>query len=233
MSCKSRRITQSVLLDVFRGYFDDITNLTLRPESNNGLKNCALAFYVMKEESRVAGPWYDATFKPPETPVVYDGSDLACMSNPWPWQAQVLEWLETPNDDDRSIDVICNPEGNGGKSKLQKFICWHGKAKRISLGLAHQIKNAFCLQKRFYDTYVMNIPRSTGKEESQRDLLSAIEEIKDGWVTAVMFGEEKEVFFKPPRFIIFCNEFPNVSLVSADRWRFWELQDRTSTLVRC
>ena len=230
LKTKDRRMTKLTLLSIFHSAYD-VAQLTLRPESNNGLKKDALAFYVMKNETRIDGPWMDKGFKAPEAPYEYTGKDLQMMGDPLLWQKEILQMMEK-EPDDRTVTWICQRAGNAGKSKLQKWLCWKKKAKRISMGLAHQIKNAFCVSKARYKTYVMNIPRVVGKEEAQRELFSAIEEIKDGWVSAVMYGEEKECFFEPPHIFVFSNELPNLGLCSADRWQLYEFEDKASQLKK-
>lgn len=230
LKSKERRMTKTTLVGVFQSAYD-ITNLTLRPESNNSLKKDALAFYVMKNETRLEGPWMDKGFKAPEKPYEYTGKDLQMMAQPLPWQTEIMEMMKR-DPDDRTVTWICQRTGNAGKSKLQKWLCWKGMAKRISMGLAHQIKTAFCTSEKRYQTYVMNIPRVVGKEEAQRELFSAIEEIKDGWVTGVMYGIEREAFFEPPHIFVFSNELPNLGLCSADRWELYEFEDKNSQLKK-
>jgi len=226
---KANRMVKHTLLDVFRagGFSDEqIQQLTPSPESNNGIKTDGATFYCTKVETRVAGPWYDASFTAPKKKRKYEGQDLQMMENPYGWQKDIMERINLPTDD-RKINWVYNESGNCGKTKLQKYLCWKGRAKRIAMGLAHQIKNALATTQPDVRCFVMNIPRVSGKEESQRELFSAIEEIKDGWVSAVMYGEEKEWFAEPPHIWIFSNEQPDANLASADRWRIWKLDSPT------
>ena len=151
------------------------------------------------------------------------------MQNPTQWQAQLVDMI-TNKPCDRTVHWIFNASGNAGKSKLQKWLCWKQDAKRVSLGTATQIKTAIvqCGARR---CYVVNIPRVTGTQESQRDLFSALEEIKDGWVTSNMYGKDQELFMMPPHLFIFSNELPNLALASADRWKIWNVADLDSDLV--
>lgn len=218
---KEGRVVKTTLLDIFRAGGFDVTNFTPLPESNNGVAKDAAIFYCMKPE-RIAGPWTDQSFTMPTKKRKYEGDDLDCMQTPYGWQQDIMNRIEQPTDD-RKINWVYNKSGCCGKTKLQKYLCWQKKAKRISMGLAHQIKNALATTQPDTQCFVMNIPRVSGREESQRELFSAIEEIKDGWVSAVMHGEEKEWFFKPPHVWVFSNELPNRSLASKDRWRVWNL----------
>ena len=55
-------------------------DLSFQIESNNSVQQGALAFYVMKDESRQAGPWYDSTYKLPKPRKVYEGKDLKVVT---------------------------------------------------------------------------------------------------------------------------------------------------------
>jgi len=222
---KKHRCVKNTLMDIFRagGFTDEqIQQFTPSPESNNGVKQDAVAFYCTKVDTRQAGPWCDPGYTFPVKKRKYEGEDLACMENPTGWQKQVIGMSEEPGED-RKVNWVGNLKGCGGKSKLQKHLCWKGIAKRIPMGLAHQIKNSIATTKPQQNCFVLNIPRVSGKEEQQQELFSAIEEIKDGWVSAVMYGEEKEYFFKPPQVWIFSNSMPNRKLASPDRWQIWQL----------
>lgn len=220
---KAGRCVKATLLDTFKAGGFDTKNLTLLPESNNGIAKDSSLFYCTKVESRLRGPWADATFTPPTKKRKYEGADLQMMNTPFGWQKHIMELIDSPTDD-RKINWVCNESGNVGKTKLQKWLCWKGMAKRIPMGLAHQIKNALATTQPDVKAFVMNIPRVSGKEEAQKELFSAIEEIKDGWVGAVMFGKEVEWYAEPPHIWIFSNEKPNRMLASADRWRIWSLE---------
>lgn len=223
------RRCKTTLLGLMEAGGFDVTQLTLLPESNNSVKKDGLDFYVTKVTSRIDGPWMDATYQPPVQRVVYKGEDLECMQNPTPWQAQLVA-MTTNKPCERTVHWIFNASGNAGKSKLQKWLCWSEGAKRIPLGTATQIKTAVVGvgPRRIY---VVNIPRVTGNQESQRDLFSALEEVKDGWVSSNMYGKDQELFMVPPHLFIFSNDLPDLTLASADRWKIWYVADLNADCV--
>lgn len=216
------------VLNLFQAAGWDVTNLTLKPESNNSLKTNGLDFYVTKVDSRISGPWMDATYSPPVKPEKYTGEDLECMQNPTPWQAQLVD-MTTNKPCERTVHWIFNASGNAGKSRLQKWMCWSLGAKRIPLGTATQIKTAV-VAVGARTCYVVNIPRVTGNAESQRDLFSALEEVKDGWVGSNMYGKDQELFMNPPHLFIFSNDLPDLTLASQDRWKIWNVENLNSNL---
>lgn len=223
------RRCKTTLLGLMEAGGFDVTQLTLLPESNNSVKKDGLDFYVTKVTSRIEGPWMDATYQPPVVPVVYKGDDLECMQNPTPWQRQLAD-MTMNKPCERTVHWIFNASGNAGKSKLQKWLCWKQGAKRIPLGTATQIKTAV-VSVGARKCYVVNIPRVTGNQESQRDLFSALEEVKDGWVSSNMYGKDQELFMVPPHLFIFSNDLPDLNLASPDRWKIWSVENLNSNLV--
>ena len=80
-------------------------------------------------------------------------------------------------------------------------------------------------------TYILDIPRTTGVGEELDNVISTIEELKNGKVTSYMRGQRKDIYFDPLKVIIFSNSYPDPSKMSHDRWRVVrltkELQDCT------
>lgn len=227
---KASRCTKTTMLETFGAGGFDTKHLTMLPESNNSIKKEGVAFYVTKVDSRVDGPWFDGSFTMPVKRKAYEGRDLACMDIPLKWQKSAYDIIIAENTDDRSVIWVYNPAGNVGKSKFQKWLCWKGKAKRVCLGTATQIKTAIATAGA-YSCYLCNLPRVSGNQESQRDLFSALEDIKDGWVESNMYGKDNQLFMDPPHLWVFSNDLPNLSLCSMDRWKIYRLLKKDDDLV--
>lgn len=225
---KDSRKTKHGLLDVFKAGGIDTPMLHLAPETNNGIKQQAVDFYVTKTESRVDGPWFDGSYTPPRKKPKYNGADLTCMESPMAWQQSCLDAL-TQKADDRTIVWVYNKDGCAGKSKLMKYLGWKGLAKRVCLGTATQIKTAIT-QAGAYAAYVVDLPRISGNQESQRDLFSALEDIKNGWVESNMYGKDSSLMMEPPHLWVLSNEVPDVRFASMDRWKILKLKDKDSSL---
>jgi hypothetical protein len=204
-------------------------NMTMVPEPNGAVCHQTASFYVTNSAVRVGNLWADASYQSPRVRPVYEGSDLLCMQTPLPWQAWAMAELALPADD-RGIVWIYNPVGKAGKSKLQKKLCFEQLAKRICLGTATQIKTALA-SAGAYDAYVCNLPRTSGTSESQRDLFSSFEDVKDGWIESNMYGKDQCLFMEPPHLWIFSNDVPNMAYCSQDRWTVYQLHDMHSTPV--
>jgi len=118
---------------------------------------------------------------------------------------------------DRTVVWIYNKKGNVGKSKLCKFLAWKGLAKLITGGSASQLKSAIFTAgpKR---CYLVDLPRTRGKDERMEDILSAVEALKNGFVQDHMYGKDNELFMMPPHVICFSNAPPPYLKLSLDRW---------------
>ena len=196
-----------------------LKGVTCKPASNAG--KVALQSYCMKEETRVHGPFADHP--------IYLGQDLVCMRKPRPWQEEVMNIIKW-EPDDRSIYWIHDETGNVGKSKLLKYLCYKKLAKRVPLGNATQIKTNVFAQGA-HRCYCVDLPRTTGNTESMRDLISALEEIKNGWVSSSMYGKYQELMMQPPHVFVISNDLPNLALMSMDRWKIFYI-DKEFKLIR-
>lgn len=210
---------------------NDIKQLTVSPASNNGITTGGAAFYCMKPGA-IDGPWCDEnhSFK---KKVKYTGKDLACMENPFPWQQVVIDWIKESPEDDRTIKWICNPRGCERKSKLMKYLCFNKNefdCTRLGLGTATQLKEAACA-KGAHRCWLVDLPRVAGNQESRRDLFSALEEIKNGWVETYMHGKPKELWMEPPHVIIMANDMPDLTFCSPDRWNVFLLENKVMSRI--
>lgn len=184
----------------------------------------ALRSYCLKDDTRLAGPW---GFRK-----IYTGTDVSCVSSsPFPWQRQ-LSALIASKPDSRTIMWITNSGGNVGKSAFTKHHAFSSPktVALIPLGTAAQIKTA-CIAIGPRKTYFVDFPRSLGTgSERISEIFSAIESIKNGWVTSPMYGKYQSLFFDPPHVICFSNDDPPMELLSADRWHVAHLTSKTDTL---
>lgn len=197
-----------------------LNGVTCKPASNAG--KLALQQYCMKEETRVEGPWADHP--------IYLARDLSIMSKPRPWQQSVMDIIKK-EPDDRTIHWICDLGGNVGKSKLLKYLCYNKLAKRVPLGNATQIKtNVF--SQGAHRCYVVDLPRTTGNTESMKDLISALEEIKNGWVASAMYGKYQELMMEPPHVFVISNEYPPMNMMSMDRWKLYSINVKPFLLYK-
>lgn len=216
---------KDTMLTIFEARGIARSDITFLPESNNSIKQGGLSFYVMKDDTRVEGPWYDASYNPKKRKR-YEGKDLACMATPLPFQQTIIDAIKEQADD-RSINWVVNVTGCAGKSKLMKYLRFNKfDMCRVPLGSATQIKTSV-IAKGEHSVYMVDLPRVRGGDERQSEIFSSLEEIKNGWVESAMYGKTEELLMEPPHIWIFSNEWPNPSLASLDRWRVHKLESDT------
>lgn len=197
----------------------DVGGVGVKPASTDGIEELR-SYCMKKDETYIKGPW---TLR-----FLYKGQDLLCMDKPFPWQEDIIAQIrEEPND--RTIIWITNPSGNIGKTKLCKWLKFNKLAVRIPLGTATQIKTN-CIVRGASRCYIVDFPRTLGKDEKLRDVFSAIEEIKNGWVESAMYGKCQELMMMPPHVICFANWYPNLGMMSQDMWKVYTVKDANSPM---
>lgn len=170
-------------------------------------------FYVMKEDTRIDGPWSDRN-------TIDENSIPSRFRNniTWKnWQESVIKNIEN-KPDDRHINVIIDPDGGHGKTFLALYLQAHKKARLIPpqkeskdiLRMVCNCPTSTC--------YFVDIPRAESKN-NQHALFSALECVKNGYVFDDRY-HFTEKMFEPPHVWVFTNHKPDVHLLSQDRWVF-------------
>lgn len=173
--------------------------------------------YVMKEDTRVEGPWKDEDF--PDLPKVTKQLTNFMAKELYPWQAQVLEIAQTY--DERSIHMIWDEEGNVGKSTFAEFL----EYKRIAFELP-PMKNIEDIMQFVYGfqdqkCYLVDMPRGM-KKDKLGEFYAGIECLKNGVCYDKRYTAKKRRFDRP-QIVIFSNVLPDFSLLSNDRWQIWKM----------
>lgn len=164
----------------------------------------------MKMETRVAGPWADGTR--------YLGQDL--ITNLYPWQAEIKRANEEVPDD-RTINCVVDVNGNIGKSAFCKYMAWHHKTLVMGWGKTGDILNLVSKNPN-RQSYFFDLSRSRPQDWARDDVASAMEGIKNGLFMNTKY-ETCQVIMRSPHIWIFSNMVPNLSSMSRDRWRLWEI----------
>lgn len=162
----------------------------------------------------------------------YTGTEISFLSqkeNRYPWQASIIHHLydegevsiKTP--DDRSIIWIQDKQGNSGKSKLVKYLCFNSDdIVKISFGTAGQLRSSvISIGPR--KVYIVDIPRTLGDDDSIPSLISSIEDIKNGYIVSSMYGKHQQLMMDPPHIIIFTNAPCPTAMMSEDRWQVYNI----------
>lgn len=138
---------------------------------------------------------------------------------PWGWQLGVNAFLET-HPDERSIDICWEPNGCRGKTKYQKWLCYHwpkhflviqgmGYYRDMVQVIANGIKSGWNGH-----AVLINLPRDF---EDKGFLWQTLEAIKDGLHTTQKYNGGS--FMTPcPHVVLFANFVPKqISYVMVDR----------------
>lgn len=185
----------------------------------------ATEFYVTKSATSEGGPWTDKDMKKGKEPW-----DLAVIKEWYPWQKSVFESLEKL--DDRVINVLFDETGGRGKSKVYKKAVWEDWAGLIpAIGDAKDIIQAVCSMGA-KKAYIIDLPRSGESETHMRSIYKAIECIKNGVVMDFRY-QFKQLIFGSPVIWIFTNQMPEMRMLSADRWRIWNIREGRLEALRC
>lgn len=205
MSMKEKiRIKQLIELKACNG-------MRLSPTSNQNLGN---VWYVIKPDTRVAGPWSD---KDKEKYIPRQIRDIELK----PWQQEIAD--DADNWDTRTINIVINRKGNIGKSTLCTYIGVHEIGRSIP-----PINDQVELLQIVYDMptaklYVMDMPKAMTKDKLY-GIYGALETIKSGYCYDKRYTF-KERYFDCPNIWVFTNVEPDKLLLSKDRWRLWKIED--------
>ena len=175
--------------------------------------------------------------------LVYDGIDIQIFKdykNWYQWQKDIYNLIYKKNKnypvpgiykqpDDRSIYSLVDFEGKSGKSTFFKYIYTRDEENigRISYGTASQLKSAL-ISIGPKICYILDLPRSKSKFDNQIEIISVIEDLKNGLIFSPMYGKNGKLIMEPPFILISGNELLTEGSLSEDRWRIYELRkDKT------
>lgn len=186
----------------------DLYNAHWSVTSNENMDN---EFYVIKNETKIDGPWSDKTYSPP----LYIPRQVREHKTFLPWQQTAVDMSSVW--DPRCIYTIFDPVGGIGKSTFAMWMLTNGQGRIVPF-----INNCKDLMRMVCDLpisncYIIDIPRSIKKTEL-RGLFAGIEMIKNGYAFDDRYSF-KEITFDSPIIWVFCNKLPKQSYLSMDRWK--------------
>jgi hypothetical protein len=197
----------------FPNHFEPLSNNARGSTSNNPGES----LYSLKLDTRIEGPWKDTD---KEIYIPYDVRELMEMESfPSPWQRDVIDMLDVR--EIRKVDIIIDKDGGKGKSSLVRYLGCQGKAKKIPFANDFKDVMRMVMDMPTQKMYFIDMPRAIGKERLYQ-LYGAIEEIKGGYAFDDRYSF-KDKYFDPPRVIVITNTAPDLNLLSADRWKLWEI----------
>lgn len=204
--------------------------------SKTSTENTRNNFYVLKEDSRILGPWMlDPLGKNPKklyVPRQYRFKEESLRS----FQKTIVERLT--GFDPRKINCIVNFRGNRGKSTLigwclanYRKICMEVPPMNEFKDMMHHV----CSWLTQHGTEVgknmfIDFPRSI-RQDKVYQFMAGIERLKDGRAYDLRY-KSTMVNFDSPNIWLFMNTVPDLGYVSQDRWDFWTINEGTNDLVK-
>lgn len=214
---KKRRFEETKKLCAQIGWED----VHLTPSSTNSQKG--VCFYTQKEDTRVAGPWTDDD----EQEEVYIPRQYQGISDRLlPWQQVV--WDSADVFDTRTINLIYDPLGGNGKSTIASVMDLHKRGIDLppmndAEKLIQSVADILMARRlRQPNVVFIDLPRAMDKRRLG-GLYTAIEQIKKGKVYDTRY-QYKEWWFDSPQIWVFSNIEPDLSMLSADRWKVWTIK---------
>ena len=173
-------------------------------------------FYVMKEDTRIDGPWSDK-----DTAKTYIPVDMRGEFKPNEVQERLLQIMETtPNR--RHVHCVV-ARGNIGKSYFAVWAHVQGLANYVPFFTEARdfMRMVHGMPRR--KTYIIDLPRALS-HKAENEVYGAIEQLKTGVIYEDRYHFRMEVI-DPVHVIVYTNRMPNMELLSADRWKIWAIPD--------
>lgn len=175
-------------------------------------------FYVMKDETRTLGPWTNkdeiAHYIPRQVREIKD--------NLYPWQQQIINMKEVW--DTRSINILYDDIGNLGKSVFGTMLGCCGQGIYIPYMKDFKDVMRMVMERPKHGLYILDLPRAI-KKDKMRETYASIEQLKSGYAYDDRYKWQEE-YYDCPCVFIFTNTIPDLSFMSKDRWKFWQINER-------
>lgn len=173
--------------------------------------------YVSKDDTRIDGPWKHDDAEKKEIP--WDVKEFKLED----WHSKALQYVEEEKNL-RWVTIIYDPIGGMGKTTFIRYCCVHEKGRNIPICNDYKdlLRMVMCMPKS--NCYFIDMPRAMKKDKLYQ-FWSAIETLKGGYAYDDRY-EFKEEFFNPPNIIVFTNTIPDLTLLSNDRWRILEINEK-------
>ncbi|AYP28945.1 MAG: replication-associated protein [Cressdnaviricota sp.] len=194
----------------------DVEGFHVTPTSSNACKGAP--FYVMKDETRIEGPWTDKDIEPiPSTRTSRKLDEEGLL----PWQNQLM--LEATGYNDRQIHCVIDKEGDHGKGALCKWCYVHGYACLVPPFNSPGDLIQFVNSRPVSELYMIDMPRAMPKKYLN-DLYTGIETLKDGYIYDKRYRGQFKLIDEP-NIIVFTNTPPKRGYLTANRWKMWTIRD--------
>lgn len=185
--------------------------------SSGGTKSFS---YVMKDDTRMEGPWRDDEYEP-RVPLPWQFR----VAQEYKWQQDIRASILAQKDEKtfrkREINMIITPNGNAGRSTIAGILQNEGVA--LAVPPLDDLKAMMGFVASFPPRlgYIFDMPKSIG-QRALREFYAGIETLKNGYVFETRYKGQLKMI-NSPAIWIFTNVEPKVKRLSMDRWKLWEI----------
>ena len=169
--------------------------------------------YVMKEQTKVEGPWSEKDLEKEEVKMTAQLEQFLTFDL-YPWQQTLQEMISVVNF--RTIILIYDPHGNAGKSIFAEYLEYKGLAFELPPMRAMEDIMQFAYSFDDQKCYLVDMPRGM-KKDKLADFYAGLECLKNGVVWDKRYGGKKRRMTRP-HIVVFTNMLPVFSLMTPDRW---------------
>lgn len=131
-----------------------------------------------------------------------------------PWQQELVDYIAEPVDP-RAIVFVVDEAGGAGKSYIAAY-CETQTTHIVQVMKPGKLADMAFAYDETNEVFILDCPRSKQGDFVQYDFL---ENVKDGRLFSPKY-ESVTKRFVPPHVIVFMNEFPDMNKLSADRYKF-------------
>lgn len=135
------------------------------------------------------------------------------------WQTHLARRLAVPDADPREVMFYVDEEGNSGKSWMTKWILTN-YAKSQLLPVGKEADVGYMIDET-NSIFIFDVPRS----KMQFLNYATLENLKDRLVHSPKYLSRIKLIRKVPHVVVFCNEFPDETKLSADRYSITVVND--------
>ena len=175
--------------------------------------------YVMKAQTRVAGPWTDKdeNLRPP--PIMTDQLLNFLKQDRYSWQND-MEKIATSYDE-RHLHYVYDPHYHSGKSVFCEYLEYKGLAEEIPPFTQMEDIMQFVMSMPTSRCYLFDMPAAM-KKDKVHQLYSGLEMLKNGFLYDKRYCGKKRRISRPV-VILFANNLPQSGLIAPDRLIVWYL----------
>jgi len=195
--------------------------------ANNNIVNDKDAFYCMKQDTRIDGPWNNRDYEEP-IPIPKQISHIS-YDTLKPFQKEIILRSKYPLSN-RSLNILVDKGGGIGKTTLLTYCLTHKEELGLTTKYIPMCESYKDVMGAVYgmgtaDLYIVDLPRAIEKNtKSVRGLMAGLENVRNGIIHDQRFYWKSRVQDTAEIWAFSNTDFKNNKhLLSQDRWIFWQV----------